>query len=346
MTRLANRWAGRIYGTNTGNVFLELNQDGDNIAGNLRILDSVFGVSVYSYTGNVGDYITLSCKLASEANGYMHGDVTVKGRLTPQGCISGEWSSTIGTAGTFELYPHDINNTIPVEDIQGRNPEQIHNKTIHVGSVRLFKDDVIQLVNFIKKDFSTGRVIITYMQRECELTKYADDFFCALDGLQRLTYMKIVVQEPEAYGINKLVVIELVESGTSEIRVSGINESWVLGKAESIYQTLKPKQSTIITMYRKHGLNFNFMVFMAMLVAIPELLDWKARALFVAFVLILLNIFAFIHGKFIPNTFIYLGQKEPSIWERIWPSVLSWVIAVSSSVTAAYLFYLLQKGIS
>jgi len=50
MTRLANRWAGRIYGTNTGNVFLELNQDGDNIAGNLRILDSVFGVSVYSYT--------------------------------------------------------------------------------------------------------------------------------------------------------------------------------------------------------------------------------------------------------------------------------------------------------
>lgn len=44
-----------------------------------------------------------------------------------------------------------------------RNPEQIHNKTIQLGSVSLFKDDLSQLIAFIKKDFSKGRVV-TYCE--------------------------------------------------------------------------------------------------------------------------------------------------------------------------------------
>lgn len=340
MANLANRWAGRLYGTNTGNIFLDLAQDGQKVFGHLRIMDSIFGVSIYEYTGTLEEELILNCVPAQTVEGVELGDVSVKGHLTPEGSIRGEWESTIGTAGTFEIHPHDINASAPGDS----NPEQIHNKTIQLGSVRLFKDDVIQLVNSIKKDFTSGRVIVTYNQHGCELTKYADDFLNQLDGIEQLNYLKLVIQEPEAYGINRVIVIELVANGTSEIRASGINESWVLGKAESIFQILKPRQNSLVTTYRKYGLNLNGAIFFAMLIVIPDIEGWKSRAIFVVAVFLLLNFLLLIHNKFIPNTAIYLEEAKPGFFRRAWPSILSWVIAASSSLVAAYIFSILKDG--
>lgn len=340
MTNLANRWAGRLYGTNTGNIFLDLAQDGINVSGRLRIMDSIFGVSIYDYTGTIEEELVLNCVPIKAAEGVELGNVSVKGHLTPEGSIRGEWESTIGTAGTFDLHPHDL-KTASMGD---SNPEQIHNKTIQLGSVRLFKDDVIQIVNFIKKDFSVGRVIVTYNQRGCELTKYADDFFNQLDGVEQLNYLKLVIQEPEAHGINRIIVIELVANGVSEIRISGINESWVLGKAESIFQILRSRQNSLVTTYRKYGLNLNAAIFFAMLIVIPDIEGWKSRAIFVVVVFLLLNFLLLIHSKLIPNTAIYLEESKPGFFRRAWPSILSWVIAASSSLVAAYIFSILKSG--
>lgn len=340
MENLANRWAGRLYGTNTGNIFLDLAQDGEKVFGRLRVMDSIFGVSLYEYTGTINEELVLNCVPAQAVEGTELGNVFVRGHLSPEGSIRGEWESTIGTAGTFEIHPHYINNAPPSDS----NPEQIHNKTIPLGSVRLFKDDVIQLINFIKKDFSSGRVIVTYNQRGCELTKYADVFFDQIDGVEKLNYLKLVIQEPEAYGINRVIVIELVPNGVSEIRVSGINESWVLGKAECIFQILKPRQNSLVTTYRKYGLNLNAAIFFAMLIVIPDIESLKSRALFVAVVLLLLSFLLFIHNKLIPNTTIYYEQTKPGFIKRAWPSILSWVIAASSSLVAAYIFSILKSG--
>lgn len=339
MANLANRWAGRLYGTNTGNIFLELVQDGTSVSGRLRIMDSIFGVSLYEYTGTLEDGLVLRCSPVGGDDGVELGEVSVRGHLTPQGSIRGEWESTIGTAGTFELHPHDMS----IASQENANPEQVHNKTIYLGSVRLFKEDVIQLINFIKKDFSSGRVVVTYNQRGCELTKYADDFFGQLDGVDHLNYLKLVIQEPEAYGVNRVIVIELVSNGVSEIRVSGINESWVLGKAESIFQIFKPRQNYLVTTYRKYGLNLNTAIFFATLTVIPDIQGWGSRAIFLLAIFLLLSFLLFIHGKFIPNTTIYLEQAKAGFFKRAWPSILSWLIAVSSSLVAAYIFLVLTS---
>lgn len=139
-------------------------------------------------------------------------------------------------------------------------------------------------------------------------------------------------------------MIELVANGVSEVRVSGINESWVLGKAESIFQILKPSQNFLVTTYRKYGLNLNIAIFFSMLIVIPDIEGWKSRALFVAVVFLLLNLLLFIHNKLIPNTAIYLEQARPGFIRRAWPSILSWVIAASSSLVAAYIFSILKSG--
>ncbi|WP_091991931.1 hypothetical protein [Marinobacter gudaonensis] len=342
MKQLANKWAGRIFGTNTGNVFLALDQEGNSIKGRLRIMDSIFGVSVYQCEGSVdNERLMMDCTPEYAPEGVELGNVTISGSLNRDGNIRGDWESTIGTAGTFELFPHSSNDSQFAVESKPGNPEQIHNKTLQVGSLRLFKEDVVQLINFMKKDFTAGRVIVTYAQRSSELTKYADDFLEKIDDIGTLNYLKLVIQEPEAYGINRVIVIEFVQSGASEIRVSGINESWVLGKAESLYQILRPKQNSLVTTYRKYGLNLNAVIFIAMLIVIPDIEKWQDRTLFVVVVFVLLSFLLFVHNKLIPNTAIYLEQSRPGVFKRAWPSILSWLIAASSSIVAAYLYSLL-----
>jgi len=298
MSSLATKWAGRLYGTNTGNLFLEITQDGETVKGIARFLDNLYGLALYEFTGTFDGTLKLNCKPLDSSIAEGLGDVTVEAVLTPEGNLRGDWSSTVGTAGTFDAYPHDISATSQDSAKSQNIPEQIFNKNIPVGSVRLFSDDVKRIIAFIEQDYTVGRAIITYNVRGSQATKYACDFVREIESLGEINYLKITIQETEAHGINKVIVLELVENGISEVRVSGINEAWVIGKAESIAQEIRPRQNILVTTYRKYGLNLNGVIFFAMLVAIPGMPGWKDRAIFAATVFILLNLLLFIHGGF------------------------------------------------
>jgi hypothetical protein len=343
MPSLIPKWAGRIFGTNTGNLFLELTQDGDSVKGIVRILDNMYGLAVYEFTGTFDGKLHLNCKPIKSNNNVNIGEVTIEATLTQEGTLRGDWYSTVGTAGTFDAYPHDTQSSN--QDLTNTNniPEQIFNKNIQIGSVRLFSDDVKRIISFIAQDYRIGRAIVTYNIRGSQATKYASDFVQEIENLGEVNYLKITIQEIEAHGINKVIVLEFVEHGNSEVRVSGINEAWVLGKAVSIAQEIRPWQNVLITTYRKYGLNLNGIIFFAMLVAMPSINGWQGRAMFAVIVFVLLNLLLIIHGKFIPNTKIYLSRVKPTFLKRTWPSILSWIIAASSSLFAAWILYLLTN---
>lgn len=343
MPGLADKWAGRIYGTNTGNLFIEIAQEGVDVSGIIRLMDNAYGLAIYKFVGTFDEKLKLDCKPHQAPQGIELGEVTVEAVLTPEGNLRGTWQSTLGTAGTFDAFPHNTHAPQTSSEAE-KIPEQLYNKNIPIGSIRLFSEDIKRLITFVAQDFKQATPIITYNLRGSQVTKYAHDFLNDIDNLGQIKYLKITIQEPEAHGINKVLVIELVENGVSEIRVSGINEAWVVGKAESISQAIKPNQNTLVTTYKKYGLNLNGIIFLAMLIAIPEVEKWTNRAFFVAVVFTLLNILLWIHGKFIPNTIVYLTGKKPSILSRSWPTIISWLVAVSSSLFAAWIFELLTKN--
>jgi hypothetical protein len=76
-----------------------------------------------------------------------------------------------------------------------------------------------------------------------------------------------------------------------------------------------------------------------MLVVIPAIDILWQRALFVAIVVLLLSVLYWLHGKFIPNAVVFLGEQEPTILQRVWPSVVSWIAAATASLAAAYAYY-------
>jgi hypothetical protein len=343
MSGLVDKWAGKLYGTNTGNLFIELNQKGSDVSGVIRFLDDVRGLAIYNFTGKFKDRLILDCIPDKSNQDQELGNIVAEAVLTPEGNLRGTWHSSIGTAGTFDAFPHYINwDQASKEAVKIQ--EQIYNKNISIGSIRLFSEDIKRLIDFVGHDFKQASAIITYNQRGNQVTKYAKDFLRDIDELGEIKYLKIFIQEPEAHGINRVVVVEFVERGISEVRVSGINEAWVVGKAESVFQAIRPKQNTLVTTYKKYGLNLNTIIFFAMLIAIPEIIGWKNRSLFVVIVFTLLNILIWIHSKFIPNTIIYLTGKKPSILSRIWPTILSWIVMASSAIFAAWIFYLLTKS--
>jgi hypothetical protein len=260
MPSLGKLWAGRVFGTNTGNFFLEVTSSPDGaLTGTFRLMDSLAGLILYRVTGTFDGSVVMFSGSSTGVDGGQGVDETfeARGTLTPAGNIQGTWSSSIGTAGSFEAFPHDQASvpTAPAQPtVVTQPPEQLYTSSISVGAVRLYGDDLWQLVTSIRKDFLVGRMVVTYSIRGNEVTKYLEDFKDEASTLRKLTRLKLTIQEPEAHGINKLVVLDLPALGQNEIRVQGINETWVTGKAEATMRMLRSFESGLVTTYKKFGL--------------------------------------------------------------------------------------------
>lgn len=338
MATLGKLWAGRVYGTNTGNLFIQFDKAGPEISGILRFMDSVLGPAVYSITGTFDESLKIVGKPAQE--GTSLGDLTAEARLTPEGNLRGTWFTSLGTGGTFEAFPHDV----PAPRSAPPGPEQLYTKNIALGSIRLFAQDIRQLLDYIRQDFNIGRPVVTYNLRGGQVSRYVEDFKRDAESLGRIDYLKITVQEPEAYGINRLVVVELNAFGANEVRVQGVQESWVIGKAEALASMLKRYQSILVTTYKKFGLNLNQFVFLTMLVIMPSVPALTDRVFFAVAVFVLLTGMLWLHARFIPNASIYLGEASPTFISRSWPTVLSWLVAASATIAGGLVLYWLTTN--
>lgn len=344
MSDLGKQWAGRVYGTNTGNIFVEFEQTEPTIIGRLHLLDPLAGVAVYRLGGSFDERLELTGEWQEGGNPEAHGTLSINGRLTPDGNLRGTWISTIGTGGTFELFPHDL-SVAPAQGAgEQTGPEQLYTRRKELGAIRLYADDVKELIKYITEEFSAPRPVVAYRVRGSEVAKYANDFINEFSAIGDLDYLKVTVQEPEEHGLNRLVMVELSSTGKNELLVQSTRESWVVGRSEALANFLKPYASTLVTTYKRFGLNINSVIFLAMFVAIPEIQWWGERTIFVVAVVALLGILYWLHAKVIPNTYILLRQTQPSAIVRAWPTIVSWILAASASLAAAVVFRLITHG--
>lgn len=302
-------------------------------------MDNNFGLVVYEVTGTYADKLNLTGKPKQIAEGIEAGDITAEATLTQEGYLIGKWESSLGTGGTFNAFPHDI--TPPDTDSKKPAiPEQVHNKYKQVGSIRLFLEDIKLLFEQIKQDFSaTSKLIVTYNIHGNEVTKYSDDFLKDIRSLNKFAYFKINIQEIEAYGINRAVVVELRAHGSNDIRIQGVQESWVIGKAEKLAIFLKQYESAPVTTYKKYGPLLNQMIFWSMLVIMPSIASWQDRIGFALSIVIILQFLFWFHSKFIPNASISVSEKKPNWLLRNWPTAASWIMSIVASLIASFVFY-------
>lgn len=344
MAELGRLWAGRVFGTNTGNLFVELTPTADGLTGVLRFMDAAFGLVVYEVKGSFdGTTVTLHGEPKQASPGIETGQIEAQAVLTPLGHLRGRWTSSLGTGGTFELFPHDLPPADQTKQSDSRVPEQLHTARLTVGAVRLYADDVRDLALVQRKDFSVGRLIVTYRSGGIENTRYFEDFEQGIKGISELQYLKISVQEPEAYGINKVAIIELDSQGRNDVIVQGIHESWVIGKSEALARQLRRYEKNLVTTTKKYGLGLNQFIFLAMLVLFPEIEPLWRRVLFAVIVVALIWAIFWAHQRFLPNVVVYVSPRKPGPFMRAWPTILSWLMTATASLAAALAFYLLTQ---
>jgi len=156
--------------------------------------------------------------------------------------------------------------------------------------------------------------------------------------LGTLTYLKLQIQEHEAHGINKVAVEELRRYGASEVRAQGVSESWAIGRAEAIAARLKRHENSLVTAYKKFGLNLNQALFLGMLILIPQFVSMAKRGAFVISVFAMLHALQWMHSRLVPHADIRVSSHAPSQFARIWPSMVSFLFAVIASIVAAYIY--------
>lgn len=341
MNGLGKNWNGRVFGTNTGNVALSVEGKDDQLTGTIRLNDDALGIAVYDITGayNEGSLTLTGTAAENKSNDVELGELTVNGKLVADGRLVGEWSTTLGTGGTFQLWPHTYQ--VKSNNSDGL-PEQINTSTISLGAVRLYADDVRKLIGQIVKDFSQKRAVVTYYENGNEKTVYSDHFEMILDELPELSFLKISIQEPELYGVNRNVTVELVAWGENSIKVQSVQESWAIGKAEALSRFGHGFQRKLATQFRKFGLTVNIIITIIALAALPGLPTFWQRLLFAASVLGIQSLITYLHRKYVPNFILFPAQKKANLLGRLGPGFVSWGLTVIGAVAAALIYGLLN----
>ena len=331
---LANKWAGRAWGTNVGNVFLTLEGEDEALVGTLRMNEPGVGVAVYAVQGNfVPPTLTLTGTPTEVLEDAELGLLTASGTMNAKGEFNGDWESNVGTAGTFVLYPHTGQ-----EQTARIQAEQLHTARYHFGAIEIDRDQIVEIAEDLRKEFPS--VVVT-VEVGTEQARYLDDFKGTQFGTNKAKTIKIYASKPDVSSLN---LVASVEFGP-EINLAmtqGANESWVLGRLETLKRDIKSFERAYITNFKRWGIGINQMMLLGALTFLPSLNGLRERVILMGGVLGLIIAVNWLHTRYVPFAAIYLGPKKAGVLQRLWPSIASWVIGIVAAVIAAVLAAYLQ----
>jgi len=343
MANLGKLWAGRAFGTNTGNLSITFEKDGQELEGIVRFHDDEYGLVTYKVNGTYEDEITLTGSAITRAEGVEYGELSVKAALTPEGSLKGEWSTSIGSGGPFTAHPHGAGaaNTEKTD----LEIEQFYTQAYTLGALRLAKDDVLSLMEAVRKDFNgEAKLIVTYRSGGAEVTQHGKDFIAQMGRNKKLTYLKVFLQEPDEFGVNKFAFAELAEQGFNRVVVQGVREIWVEGKAQMIRGELEKYEKSLATNFKQFGLNLNQLALFMMIVIMSYVPEFWMKVSVGILVFGLIKFLGWLHVTFIPNASIRLAEVKETWVTRWGASIFSWIATLLSTVLGGYLIYILTKA--
>lgn len=331
---ITKRWAGRVWGTNLGNVFVILDGGDDALTGTLRMNEPGVGIAVYNVQGAFdAPTLTIQGEPQAQIEGVELGQLSVTGTMNAKGEIHGDWQTTIGSAGTFVLFPHAADEQ--ADDVQ--QAEQFHTARFNFGAIEIDKDQITEIAENIRREFPS--VIVTVVAGT-EQARYLQDFKLLQYTVDRAEIMKIFAQKSDGTGANQVVSIEFGPHVNSAM-TQGANEAWVLGQLETLKRDLKRYERTYITNFKRWGIGINQVMLLAAIVFLPSLGRLMDRAILMGVVLALIFGVNWLHSRYVPFAAIYLRKKKKGWFGNAWPSVASWgigiVAAIIGTLAAAYL---------
>jgi hypothetical protein len=263
--------------------------------------------------------------------GLQFGRLTATANLQPKGELAGQWQTTIGSAGTFELFPHDRSQPAAVAGVP--MPDQMHTARHNFGPIEVDRDQIVTLADDIQRGFTKGKVVVTFVSGT-EQSRFLDDFKRLNAGTGRVDLIKLFVREPDASGIDRSITVEFGQA-VNWAMCQGVSEAWVLGELERLKREIRKFERVYAT--RAIGVGINQIMLVCTIVFLPSLSSLLDRAILMGGVLALAYAVNWLHSRYLPHAAIFLSKRRESWLARFLPSVASWVIGIAASVIATLL---------
>jgi hypothetical protein len=333
---LGRLWAGNVYGTNTGNLFVKIEGEDNDLKGTLRQFDRDLGVIVVFDIIATFDGARLVIEgKPQQKEGLVLGVLKATAALQPNGNLAGEWETDIGSAGTFVLFPHDQSQT-PNPAAPG--PDQVHTARHNFGPIEIDRKQLIALADDIQRGFAKSKVVVTFVDGT-EQARYLEDFKQLNFNRGQAEIVKLFVSEPDASGFNRSITVEFGPM-INWAMAQGVNEAWALGEREKLKRDIKRFERVYAS--QAYGVTFNQVMLLCTLVYLPSLNSFRDRAVLMLGVLGLSYAVNWLHKRYLPHAAIYLGERKDGGLVRFLPSAASWVIGIMASVIATLLGAYLQ----
>lgn len=138
-----------------------------------------------------GHQLTLTGEPQTQIEGFVFGQLTASANLNTRGELTGEWSTSIGSAGTFILFPHD--QAQAVDAAPGRLPDQLHTARHHFGAVEVDRKQITAIADEMQRDFKSAQVVVTVIAGT-EQSRFLTDFKNINLSADRAAIIKLFVQ--------------------------------------------------------------------------------------------------------------------------------------------------------
>lgn len=329
MADLAETWNGRLYGTNTGNVGAQLHTDGATVNGEMRFLDDIFGPVVYTLGGTWdGNLLQLVGPGISQNPDVTLGEFALEGSLAADGKLVGRWTSTLGTGGSFTLFPGPQAGSVTVM-AAAPAPEELHSTQERLGAIRLHRQDVVALIELVLSDLSAEKLVVNFKNGPTHTVLWSDVFLDTVKA-DDIRFLKLSINDAAPGGSSRMVMVEFGHI-YNEVTVQGESQVWVAGKANVLRDFLTKRQSHLVTQFKLWNVSITTLVVLVMIVVMPIFTSLIARAgvaVVVATAIMLLN---WIHTRFIPASIASMGDRRLSLL-RFWPQWVSWLAGIISAL--------------
>ena len=336
---IGNRWAGKLYGTNTGNLYVTLEGDDDALRGKIHLNDPMFGLVVYEINGVFdGRELSLIGQPKERVEGVELGELQVKALFNSLGELEGDWRTSIGSAGTFVLFPHDHINGQGEEG--SARQEQLHTARHNFGAVAVDREQITAIAEEVQSHFKQTQVIVTVLTGT-EKSSLLNDFKNATFTDEHAILFRVYSRERQASGIDRIVIVEFGPE-VNFVMTQGADEAWVLGVREKLRNSIEPFERKYATSYKKFGFGFNQLLFVGAIVYLPSLTSLSFRAALMIGILVIIGFVTWVHRHYLPFATLFLGRNQKGFLARSSPIALSWIVAVTSAVAATLLATYLQ----
>jgi len=337
--KLGKLWAGRVTGTNVGNVFLKIDGEAGQLKGTISLNESNVGIAVYDVTGSfVENTLALDGVPSSSIEGYEFGKLSASLELNDSGELVGEWTTSIGSTGAVTLWPQ---NQIVQKKSEYNLIPAFHSASHDFKPLVIDKPAIQNLGESLKTDFLRSDVIVTVVN-ETEKRFFLEDFDEICFQFKKAKNIILFIQEVEQNGITKSVRLNLGQS-FNKLTVQGSNEAWVSGKLNVLRAEIKQYEKSFFGQMRKFGFGLNQALVLGGVIFLPSFNTWIERTVLMLGILATVWALNATSQKWLINATIYMDDQPIGWFRKYLPSVLSWIFTIISAVIVIALGNLLAK---